>query len=44
MMADDQMLDQDLQLFGEPRNVEELGVQHLQFDDHVAQQLSPGGV
>ena len=43
-MADDQVFDEDLQLVGEAGDAEKPFVQHLQFDDHVAQQLSLGGV
>ena len=43
-MADDHVLDQDLQLAGKAGQMRELLVQHFQFDDHVSQQLALGGV
>ncbi len=38
-MADDQMLKQSFQLIGKSGNRRELGLQHLQLNDHVAEQL-----
>src|ERR1035437_7855619 len=43
-MADDQMFEQSLQLGGKAGQLRELGLQHLQFDDHVAEQLAARGV
>ena len=44
VMADDQVLDHRLELIGKAGLKSELGLQHLQFDDHVAEQLSLGRV
>src|SRR5882762_763599 len=43
-MADDEMLDHDLKLVGEAGLEREFGLQHFQFDDHVAEKLAFGGV
>ena len=43
-MADDQVLEQSLQFHGEVRQLRELGLKHLQLDDHVPQQLSARGI
>src|SRR4029077_11660352 len=43
-MADDQVLKQSLQLRREIRNQREFGLQHLELDDHVPEQLPTGGV
>src|SRR5690242_7318856 len=42
MVADDEVLDQRLQLGRKSRR--QLLLQHLQFDDHVPEQLPAGGV
>ncbi len=44
VMADDEVLDHDLEFVGEAGLQGELGLQHFQFDDHVAEQLALGGV
>ena len=49
MVTDDKVLHQGLQLFGKRRckllvDDGNLGVQHLQFDDHVPKQLAARGV
>ena len=44
VMADDQVLDQGLELVGKVREQGEFRLQHLQLDDHVAEQLAAGGV
>src|ERR1700691_710232 len=44
MMADDQVLDQDFEFVGEVEELSKFGLQHFQFDDHVAEQLAPRGV
>src|SRR5208283_2480290 len=44
MVADDEVLQQNLQFVGEIRNQRKLGLQHLQFDDHVPEQLTPSRV
>src|SRR5258708_6129925 len=43
-MADDQVLEQGLELWREIRNQRELGLQHFELDDHVPEQLPAGGV
>ena len=44
VVADDEVLDQRLEFIGKARQLRELGLQHFQFDDHVAQQLALGRV
>ena len=43
-MADDEVLDHRLQFVGKAGLEGELGLQHLQFNDHVAEKLALGGV
>src|SRR5215469_10821038 len=43
-MADDHMLEQSFQLFRESGDGGDLRLQHLQFDDHMSQQLTATGV
>src|SRR5208283_823219 len=43
-MADNEVLDQGLELVGEAGDESELGLQHLQLDDHVAEQLATVGI
>src|SRR5579872_2055615 len=44
VMADDQVLNQSLQLVGETGYLRELCLQHLQLNDHVPEQLPARGV
>src|SRR5438270_1053309 len=44
MMADDHVLNQDLQLRRELRKSNKFLMQHLQFDDHVPEQLARGRI
>src|SRR5581483_10249985 len=44
VVADDQVLDHRLEFFGENGQRCELGLQHLQFDNHVAEKLPLRGV
>ena len=44
VVADDEVLDQDLERRGEAGNLLQLGVQQFELDDEVAQQLALGGV
>src|SRR5271157_1237711 len=43
-MADDEVLDQGFEFVGEAGNESELGLQHFQFDDHVAEKLAAVGI
>src|SRR5208282_4893009 len=44
VMADDEMFEQSFQLRGEVRQFSELGLQHLQFDNHMAEELAARGI
>ena len=44
VMADDEVLDQSLEFVGKSGKLRELGLQHFEFDDHVAEQLALSGV
>src|SRR5208283_3868823 len=44
VMADNQMFEQSLQLRRKVRQVCDFSLQHLQFDDHVPQQLAARGI
>src|ERR1700686_550746 len=44
VMADDEVLEQGLQLIGEIRHQSDFGLQHFELDDHVAKQLAAAGV
>ena len=44
MMTDDEVLDQDLKFVGEVGELSQFGLQHFQFDDHVAEQLAARGI
>ena len=44
VMADDQVFEQGLQFVRKAGNLRDLGVQHLQFNNHVTKQLAARGV
>ena len=44
VMADDEVLDHGLEFIGEAGLKSQLGLQHFQFDDQVAEKLALGGV
>ena len=44
MMTNDQVLKQNLEFLREPGYLYRLGIQHLEFNDHVSKQLPAAGV
>jgi len=44
MVTDDEMLQQGLEFVREAGNEREFGLQHLQFNHHVAEQLAAGSI